>query len=257
MAPGRQPHAYMPERNHKEKPLRLMSPALYTEPVPSQAKRRLNGAAFAWAGSAAACLVAALIWTGEGGAAEATRQEKVILAFGDSLTAGYGVAASDAYPARLERLLRAHGFSYRVINAGVSGETTAGGLRRVDWVLQSRPHLVIVELGANDGLRGLPPAAMRDNLGAIIERFQAAGATVVLAGMKAPPNYGAAYGRAFAAVFPDLAAHYRIPLIPFFLEGVAGQDRYNQPDGLHPTSEGYRLIVERIWPVIRPLLTPS
>lgn len=182
---------------------------------------------------------------------------KTILAFGDSLTAGYGVPSGDAYPARLERRLRAEGLPYRVINAGVSGETTAGGLRRVEWTLRSRPDLAIVELGANDGLRGLSVIEMRANLARIIERFQAAGVPVVLAGMKVPPNYGPDYSRAFSSVFPELAARYGIPLIPFFLEGVAGHSELNQADGLHPTSEGYGVIVDGIWPVLRPLLKPA
>ena len=186
--------------------------------------------------------------------ADAGGGTKIIVAFGDSLTAGFGVPIENAYPARLERRLRAEGYDYRVVNAGVSGDTTAGGVRRVDWALRSRPAIAIVELGANDGLRGLPVSLMRANLARIIERFQAAGVTVVLAGMKVPPNYGPDYSRTFAAAFPDLAAHYRTPLIPFFLDGVAGVDALTQPDGLHPTSEGYRVIVDRIWPILRPLL---
>ena len=203
------------------------------------------------AAAAAACLAASDAPRALGADTGGT---KTIVAFGDSLTAGLGVPIEDAYPARLERRLRAEGYDYRVINAGVSGDTSAGGLRRVDWALRSRPAIAIVELGANDGLRGLPVSLMRANLAGIIERFQAAGVTVVLAGMKVPPNYGPDYSRAFAAVFSDLATHYRTPLIPFFLDGVAGVDALAQPDGLHPTSEGYRVIVDRIWPILRPLL---
>ncbi|MFZ5876420.1 MAG: arylesterase [Nitrospirota bacterium] len=178
-----------------------------------------------------------------------------IVAFGDSLTAGFGVPSEDAYPSRLERRLREEGYAYRVVNAGVSGETTAGGLRRVDWVLKSRPSLVILELGANDGLRGLSPEQTRENLARIIEGLRDAGVTVILAGMRVPPNYGDEYARAFEAVFPALATRYQLPLIPFFLDGVATDPALNQADGLHPTSDGYRVIVERIWPRIRPLLT--
>ena len=203
------------------------------------------------AAAAAACLAASDAPRALGADAGGT---KTIVAFGDSLTAGLGVPVEDAYPARLERRLRAEGYDYRVINAGVSGDTTAGGLRRVDLALRSRPAIAIVELGANDGLRGLSVPLMRANLAGIIERFQVAGVVVVLAGMKVPPNYGTEYGRNFAAVFSDLATHYRTPLIPFFLDGVAGVDALTQPDGLHPTSEGYRLIVDRIWPVLKPLL---
>jgi acyl-CoA thioesterase-1 len=142
-----------------------------------------------------------------------------------------------------------------VINAGVSGDTTAGGLRRVDWVLKARPRVVILALGANDGLRGLPPERTRDNLAEIIERLHAAGATVVLAGMRVPPNYGDDYATTFAAIYPDLARRYGLPLIPFFLEGVAANPALNQGDGIHPNAAGYQVIVDRIWPILRPLLT--
>jgi acyl-CoA thioesterase-1 len=181
--------------------------------------------------------------------------EPTIVAFGDSLTAGFGVPSEDAYPSTLERRLRKDGYAYRVVNAGVSGDTTAGGLRRVDWILKSQPRLVILELGANDGLRGFSPEQTRDNLARIIERLRDAGATVVLAGMRVPPNYGDEYARAFEAVFPELANRYQLPFIPFFLDGVATDPALNQADGLHPTADGYRVIVERIWPRIRPLLT--
>lgn len=184
----------------------------------------------------------------------AAEREKVIVAFGDSLTAGFGVAASEGYPAALEEKLKDAGYSYRVVNAGVSGETTAGGLRRVDWVLRSRPEIVVLELGANDGLRGLDLIQTEKNLAAIIERLQEAGAEVVLAGMKMPPNYGKEYTEGFERIFPRLAARYRLTLIPFFLDGVAAQSNLNQADGIHPTGEGYRVIVDRIWPIIKPLL---
>lgn len=186
--------------------------------------------------------------------AERPAAPSTIVAFGDSLTAGFGVSVEDAYPARLERRLREQGYTYRVINAGVSGDTTAGGLRRVDWVLKNRPRIVILELGANDGLRGLPPTQTRDNLAQIIERLHAADVTVILAGMRVPPNYGDEYAAAFAAIFPELAARYGLSLIPFFLDGVAADPALNQGDGIHPTAEGYAVIVDRIWPVIRPLL---
>ena len=181
-------------------------------------------------------------------------QERVIVAFGDSLTAGLGVAPNESYPAALEQKIKIAGYSYRVINSGVSGETTAGGLRRVDWVLRSRPEIVILELGANDGLRGLDPDQTEKNLSAIIERLQKAGVEVILAGMKMPPNYGREYTARFERIFPKLAAQYRLTLIPFFLDGVAAQSNLNQADGIHPTGQGYRLIVNRIWPIIEPLL---
>ena len=178
-----------------------------------------------------------------------------LVAFGDSLTAGLGVPVNDAYPARLERRLRDQGFAFRVVNAGVSGDTTAGGLRRVDWVLKTRPRIVILALGANDGLRGLPPERTRDNLAQIIERLQAAGTTVVLAGMRVPPNYGDDYAAAFGTIYPDLARRYGLALIPFLLEGVAANPALNQSDGIHPNAAGYQVIVDRIWPILRPLLT--
>jgi acyl-CoA thioesterase I len=177
-----------------------------------------------------------------------------IVAFGDSLTAGLGVAQEEAYPAQLQRRLEAAGYRYRVINAGVGGDTTAGGLRRVEWVLNSKPAIVILELGANDGLRGIDPAETRSNLEKIIQRLQAAGVTVILAGMKLPPNYGRDYTARFAAVYPELAGKYRIPLMPFFLEGVAARKALNQADGIHPTEAGYRAIVENLLKTLEPFL---
>jgi acyl-CoA thioesterase-1 len=194
------------------------------------------------------CLAATLA------AAGAARAEETIAVLGDSLTAGFGVAPEEAYPALLQERLRREGYDARVVNAGVSGDTTAGGLRRVDWVLRSRPAVVIVALGANDGLRGLSVAAMRANLAEIVERFRAAGARVLLVGMRVPPNYGEAYGREFAAAFPAVARKAGISLMPFLLEGVAGDARLNQPDGIHPTAGGQAIIAERVWPYLRPLL---
>jgi acyl-CoA thioesterase I len=177
-----------------------------------------------------------------------------IVAFGDSLTAGLGVAAEDAYPARLQRRLEEQGLHYRVINAGVSGDTTAGGLRRVDWVLKSHPDIVIIELGANDGLRGLDLQDTKANLERIIQRCQDASVRVILAGMKLPPNYGADYTKGFEAIYPALAKRYHVTLIPFFLDGVAGSTSLNQADGIHPTSEGYRIIADKILETVKPLL---
>ena len=177
-----------------------------------------------------------------------------IVAFGDSLTAGLGVALEDAYPAQLQRRLEQQGVPYRVINAGVSGDTTAGGLRRVDWALKSRPTILILELGANDGLRGLNPGETKANLERIIQRCQQASVTVVLAGMKLPPNYGADYTKSFEAVYPALAKQYRLMLIPFFLDGVAGSPSLNQADGIHPTGEGYRIIADKVLETVKPLL---
>lgn len=180
--------------------------------------------------------------------------ERVLVVLGDSLTAGLGVAADEAYPARLQERLRREGYDYRVINAGVSGDTTAGGLRRVDWVLRTKPAIVIVALGANDGLRGQPVAAMRDNLSRIVERLQAAGARVLVAGMRVPPNYGDAYAREFAAVFPAVARRTGVPLAPFLLDGVAAVAALNQADGIHPNAQGHAVMADRLWPYLLPLL---
>jgi len=201
---------------------------------------------------ALALLCAALLGLAPGEA----RSEGVVVALGDSLTAGLGVAADEAFPARLEMRLRAEGYTYRVINAGVSGDTTAGGLRRVDWVLRSSPEVVIVALGANDGLRGQSPPAMRTNLDEIVARLQAAGARVLLAGMRLPPNYGGEYTKDFEAVFPAVARRAKITLMPFLLDGVAGVPRLNQGDGIHPTAAGQQVIADHLWPYVRPLLRP-
>lgn len=177
-----------------------------------------------------------------------------IVAFGDSLTAGLGVSADEAYPAQLQRRLTALGLPHHVVNAGVSGETTAGGVRRVPWLLKSQPDLVILELGANDGLRGLRVDATRANLEQMIRLIQESGARVILVGMKLPPNYGQAYIAAFERIFTDLATQYRIPFVPFFLDGVAGSAKLNQADGIHPTAEGYRHIVDHLLPTLLPIL---
>ncbi|TKB72268.1 MAG: arylesterase [Nitrospira sp.] len=177
-----------------------------------------------------------------------------IVAFGDSLTAGLGVQPDQSYPARLQRTLDAAGYVYRVVNAGVSGETTAGGARRVSWVLKSNPAIVILELGGNDGLRGLSLQETKANLERIIQQLQQASVTVVLAGMKLPPNYGKDYTDGFESLYQALAKQYRLTLIPFFLDGVAGSSSLNQADGIHPTGEGYRIIVEKILPTLEPLL---
>ncbi|MCP9455658.1 MAG: arylesterase [Nitrospira sp.] len=204
-------------------------------------------------------LVAVLIlWlptlTAQGELAGTTEIKPRIVAFGDSLTAGLGVKRDDAYPARLQKRLEELGFRYQVINAGVSGDTTAGGLRRVGWVLSAKPEIVILELGANDGLRGLSLEQTKTNLGHIIQQLRQAGVTVILAGMKLPPNYGQEYTEQFASIYPALADHYRLPLIPFFLEGVAASSKLNQADGIHPTKEGYEIVVEQVLKVLKPIL---
>jgi acyl-CoA thioesterase I len=177
-----------------------------------------------------------------------------IVALGDSLTAGLGVSAEEAYPAQLQRRLDALGYAYRIINAGVSGDTTAGGLRRVSWILTNKPDLVILELGANDGLRGLSVDQIQNNLRKIIQRLREAGVGIVLAGMKLPPNYGHDYTTRFEAMYRTLAREHQVPFIPFFLEEVGGNSSLNQADGIHPTSEGYKVIVEHLLQVLRPVL---
>lgn len=177
-----------------------------------------------------------------------------IVAFGDSLTAGLGVPPDESYPAQLQRTLDATGYLYRVVNAGVSGDTTAGGVRRVSWVLNSKPAIVILELGGNDGLRGLSLPETKANLERIIQELRQASVIVVLAGMKLPPNYGKEYTAEFEALYQALAKQYQLTLIPFFLDGVAGSSSLNQADGIHPTGEGYRLIVEKVFPALEPLL---
>jgi len=186
--------------------------------------------------------------------AHAAQSEPVIAVLGDSLTSGLGVGAGDAFPARLQARLQREGYRYRVVNAGVSGDTTASGLRRVDWVLRSQPEIVIVALGANDGLRGLGVPAMHANLVQIVERLRAAGARVLLAGMRVPPNYGDDYARRFENAFRDVAMRTGATLMPFLLAGVGGDPALNQPDGIHPTAGGHALIADNVWPYLKPLL---
>jgi acyl-CoA thioesterase-1 len=184
----------------------------------------------------------------------ATAQERVIVAFGDSLTAGLGVPADQTYPALLGDRLRREGYEYKVVNAGVSGDTTAGGLRRVDWALRLKPEIVILELGVNDALRGQNLTSVRSNLDQLVARFQGAGARVLIAGMRLPPNYGTPYAEDFRRLFGEVARARNAPHIPFFLDGVGAVPRLNQPDGIHPTAEGYALVVEHLWPFLVPLL---
>jgi acyl-CoA thioesterase-1 len=177
-----------------------------------------------------------------------------IVCLGDSLTAGLGVAPDEAYPALLQKRLEAAGYRYEVVNAGVSGDTSAGGLRRLDWSLDERARLLIVALGGNDALRGLPVPAMRGNLSAIIEGARSRDVAVLLAGMEAPPNFGRAYTREFRDAYEELARQHDVAFVPFLLEGVAGVRRLNQPDGVHPTAEGQRAIAELLWPAVERLL---
>ncbi len=187
-------------------------------------------------------------------AAQQQDSRPVILAFGDSLTAGYGVEPGESYPDHLQRMLDQRGFSYRVVNMGISGDTTDGGVSRLDAALLLRPAIVILELGANDGLRGLPLDRTRANLDLMINAFQGEGAKVVLAGMTLPRNYGAAYVRDFERIFRDLARQRGAVLIPFFLEGVAMNPALMQPDALHPNAEGCRKVAELVFRHLEPLL---
>lgn len=173
-----------------------------------------------------------------------------ISVLGDSLTAAYGIAVEDGFPAQLERALSVSGHDCAVLDAGVSGDTTAGGLARLDWMLADGPTHVILELGANDGLRGLPTEQMEDNLDAIIQRLTDEELPVLLTGILPPPNLGRDYTEAFAKVFRDLAERHAVPLYPFFLDGVADEPSLNQPDQLHPLPEGVAVIVERILPTV-------
>ena len=177
-----------------------------------------------------------------------------IVILGDSLTAGLGIGVDEAYPALLQARLRDRGLRYDVVNAGVSGDTSAGGLSRLDWALDGDVRILVVALGGNDGLRGLPVAELKRNLARIIERSQARGITVVLAGMEAPTNFGPEYTRAFHAVYPALAKQYRVALVPFLLEGVVGIDALNQRDHIHPNVRGAEIVAENVWAVIGPTL---
>lgn len=183
-----------------------------------------------------------------------------ILFFGDSLTAGYGLEnPADGFVARIAQRLDSLGWDWEVVNAGLSGETSAGGDGRIDWVLQQPVDLFILELGANDGLRGIPVEETAQNLQSILEKVRKAypQATCVMAGMEAPPNMGADFTGRFRALFPTLARKNNMPLIPFLLAGVAGEPALNQPDGIHPTAEGHRLVAENVWRVLRRLLAPA
>jgi acyl-CoA thioesterase-1 len=177
-----------------------------------------------------------------------------IVALGDSLTAGLGLIADEAYPALLQQRLDEKGYSFEVVNAGVSGDTTAGGLRRLDWALDGDVRILIVALGGNDGLRGLPVGEMKRNLSQIITRAQRRDIAVLLVGIEAPPNFGENYTSAFRQTFPDLARQHRVASVPFLLDGIAGVPQLNQRDGIHPSAEGARIIANTIWSALEPML---
>jgi acyl-CoA thioesterase-1 len=177
-----------------------------------------------------------------------------VVFLGDSLTAGYGLAEDQAFPALLGELLEQEGRPVEVVNAGVSGDTTAGGLARVDWILAQAPEVVVVGLGGNDALRGLPLDGTEENLREIVTRCQASGARVLLLGMRMLPNYGPDYVRRFESIYPRLAKELDVPLVPFLLAKVGGVRRLNQDDGIHPTAEGQRLVAQNVLPYLRKLV---
>ncbi len=188
-------------------------------------------------------------------AASSNKPIKMVV-LGDSLSAGYQLPAAAAFPVRLQKALKAKGIEVDMINAGISGDTTSGGLGRLDWSVPDGTQAVIVELGANDALRGTDPKVTRAALTDILTRLKARNIAVLLCGMYAPPNYGAEYSARFNAIYPDLAKTFKVPLYPFFLEGVATIAKLNQPDGLHPTAEGIDLVVKNILPTVEAFLRP-
>lgn len=202
-------------------------------------------------------LVALVAFAALSGAANGQNNAKPVklVAFGDSLTAGLGLPAASTFPARLEAVLRAKGYKVDVVNAGVSGDTMADGLARLDWSIPQDADAVIIELGANDALRGLDPKLTRSGLDEIVKRLRQRHVAVMLAGMYAPRNLGPEYSAQFDPIYSDLAKAYDLPLYPFFLDGVASDPKLNQPDGLHPTAAGVDIIVARILPTVEALLT--
>ena len=184
---------------------------------------------------------------------------KTVLFVGNSLTAGYGLDPSQAFPALIQQKIDSSGWQFEVVNAGLSGETSSGGLRRIDWLLKRRIDVLVLELGANDALRGIALALTKKNLQSIIEKVKAKypRVRVVIAGMRAPPNLGIDYTKEFQAIFPALVRKYKAVLIPFLLEGVGGIPELNLPDGIHPTAEGHRIVAENIWEFLQPLIEKS
>lgn len=187
---------------------------------------------------------------------EASDAKQTIVVLGDSLAAGYGIDPSSAYPALLDQRIQAAGLPYRVVNAGVSGDTTAGGLRRLDWILKRPVDVLILELGGNDGLRGMAPSQTRSNLVSIIQKVRAARPQVriVLTGMQMPSNFGAGYTREFRELYPEVARRESVALVPFLLEGVGGVPNLNQADQIHPTAEGHRRVATNVWAVLEGML---
>lgn len=190
---------------------------------------------------------------------ETSKDSKTILFFGDSLTAAMGLDPAEGYPAGIQEKIDSLGLDYEVVNAGLSGETTAAGKNRIDWVLNQDVDVFVLALGANDGLRGIPVAETRRNLQAIIEivREKNPGVEIILAGMQIPPNMGPEYTAEFRELFPEVARENNIHLIPFLLEGVAGEPELNQQDGIHPTAEGYDIVAENVWEVLKPVIVET
>ena len=181
---------------------------------------------------------------------------KIVLFLGDSITAGYGIDPSQAFPALIQKKIEAKGRNFKVVNAGQSGDTSAGGLSRMDWLLRNKIDVLVLELGANDGLRGLPVGVTRENLQAIIDRTKERypKVKVIVAGMKVPPNMGPVYGPQFQAIFPDLAKKNKAQLIPFLLEGLGGVRELNLPDGIHPTAKGHEIVAANVWKILELVL---
>ncbi|QDH78896.1 arylesterase [Echinicola soli] len=182
--------------------------------------------------------------------------QKTVLFFGDSMTAGYGVDQDEAFPALVQEKIDSLGMDYKVINGGLSGETSASGLSRIDWFLEEKPDIFILELGGNDGLRGIKLSATKENLQSIIDkvREEYPATKIILAGMQIPPNMGEKYTTDFKEIFPNLAEENDVVLIPFLLENVGGNPALNQPDGIHPTAEGHKVVAETVWKYLQPVL---
>lgn len=220
-------------------------------PNTPQSAKLFDGRLIRQAGRLLSTFVLALLATTAAPAAT-----KTLLFYGDSLTAGYGLDPGEAYPALIQQKFDDAKLDWKVVNAGLSGETTAGGLRRLDWILRQSVDIFVIELGGNDGLRGLAPEITRRNLQTMIERIRAKNphTVVVLAGMQVPTNMGQDYARAFAKIYPELAEKNHTALIPFLLAGVGGVPELNQADGIHPTAAGHRIVAETVWTVLQPLL---
>jgi len=185
------------------------------------------------------------------------QDQKTVLFFGDSITAGYGLSEEEAFPAIIKQKIDSLNLNYNVVNSGLSGETTAGGLRRIDWVLQQHVDIFVLELGGNDGLRGIDPENSKQNLQGIINKVLETypNAEILLTGMEAPPNMGQTYTSRFRDIYTELSSTNRVEFMPFILEGVAGNSDLNQPDGIHPTAEGHRRVAEDLWEYLQPMLS--